>query len=86
MPEPTDRPRVERLVACDKFILDRWRFEVPMQCGGDNRCHLVAVLEGSIRVEGETFQHGHSFLIPAACNTAIFDLQGMAVLLDMYLP
>ncbi len=86
VPEPTDRPQVQRVVACDKFILDRWRFDVPRQCGGDHRCHLVAVLEGTIRVLGQTLQHGHSLLIPAACTTAIFEPQGKAVLLDMYLP
>jgi mannose-6-phosphate isomerase len=86
IPEPTDRPQVERLAACDKFILDRWRFDAPQKCGGDNRCHLVAVLEGSIRVGDQTFRHGHSFLIPAACNTAVLEPQGQALLLDMYLP
>lgn len=86
VPEPTDRPQVERLVACDKFILERWHFNAPKKCGGDNRCHLVAVLEGAIEVAGALFERGHSLLIPAACNNALLVPQGASVLLDMYLP
>lgn len=86
VPVPTDRPHVERLVACDKFILERWRFNVPRKCGGDNRCHLVAVLEGTIDVAGRQFRYGESLLIPAACQDAVFKPLGRAVLLDMYLP
>ncbi|MGE3240902.1 MAG: type I phosphomannose isomerase catalytic subunit [Pirellulales bacterium] len=86
VPEPTDRPQVERLVACDKFILERWRFNVPRKCGGDNRCHLVAVLEGVIDVAGRKLSQGHSLLIPAACQNGVLAPQGSAVLLDMYLP
>jgi mannose-6-phosphate isomerase len=86
VPKPTDRAHVERLVECDKFVLDRWRFDAPQKCGGDERCHLVAVLEGEIAVGAERFQRGQSLLIPAACTTAILAPRGPAVLLDMYLP
>ena len=86
VPQPTDRPHVERLVSCDKFVLDRWRFESPEKCGGDNRCHLVAVLDGTIEVAGVRCERGHSLLIPAACTNAVLAPQGAAVLLDMYLP
>jgi mannose-6-phosphate isomerase len=90
-PQPTDRPHVERLVACDKFILDRWRFESPQigtqqLCGGDDRCHMVAVLEGDVAVCGERYRRGESLLVPASCRDAAITPQGPAVLLDVYLP
>ncbi len=85
-PQPTDRPHVERLVACDKFILDRWRFDVPQLCGGDDRCHVVAVLEGDVAVCDEHYRRGESLLIPASCHDAVIKPQGPAVLLDIYLP
>ena len=85
-PQPTDRPHVERLVACNKFILDRWRFDTPERCGGDNRCHILAVLEGQVTAKNETLQRGQSLLIPASCTDATIRPQGRAVLLDMYLP
>ena len=36
-PQPTDRPFVERLVTCDKFVLDRWKVAQPAFAGGDQR-------------------------------------------------
>ncbi|MEX2092924.1 MAG: type I phosphomannose isomerase catalytic subunit [Pirellulales bacterium] len=86
VPQPTVRPHVERLVACDKFILDRWRFNAPRQCGGDGRCHIVAVLEGDIAIKQQVFRRGESLLIPACSTDAVLSPQGRAVLLDMYLP
>lgn len=62
-PQPTDRTAWERLVECDKFIMDRATFSEGSQeagqdegqaatatTGGDNRFHLLAVLCGDIRV------------------------------------
>lgn len=85
-PQPTDRPQVERLVACDKFNLDRWRFDAPSLCGGDDRCHIVAVLEGSVTVIDARYHRGDSLLIPASCGNATITPEGSVVLLDIYLP
>lgn len=85
-PQPTDRPHVERLVACDKFVLDRWRFDAPQLCGGDDRFHIVAVLEGEVAVKGQSYTRGESLLIPAACRDALLEPRSEAVLLDMTLP
>jgi mannose-6-phosphate isomerase len=85
-PRPTDRPHVERLVSCDKFVLDRWRFDAPQWCGGDDRCHVVAVLEGEVAMRDERYHRGESLLIPASCKDATLTPQGFAVLLDVYLP
>jgi mannose-6-phosphate isomerase len=47
-PQPTDQPHIERLVVCDKFVLDRWRLDVmqTLHCG--NRFHILSVLEGEV--------------------------------------
>ena len=52
-PQPTDRPQVSRLVECDKFIWDRWDFDSPLPAGGDDRCHILTVLDGAVRIAGD---------------------------------
>ena len=52
-PQPTERPHIERIVDCDKFVLDRWHINNAEVIGGDDRFHIVAVLNGSIQVEGD---------------------------------
>jgi mannose-6-phosphate isomerase len=52
-PQPTERPFVERLVTCDKFALDRWRFRGVERLGGDERFHIVSVLEGTLELSWE---------------------------------
>ncbi len=76
VPQPTDRPHVERLIACDKFVLDRWHFDAPQKCGGDDRCHIVAVVEGEVTVKQQALSRGQSLLVPAACSDAIVETQG----------
>ena len=49
-PQPAERPFVERLVACDKFVLDRWTIDALQPLGGDDRCHILSVLEGEALV------------------------------------
>ena len=39
--------------ACDKFIMDRWEFDQPQAIGGDDRFHIVCVLHGAVRIEGD---------------------------------
>jgi mannose-6-phosphate isomerase len=39
---------VQRLVTCDKFILDRRELSGPQSLGGDNRFHIVSVLAGDL--------------------------------------
>lgn len=69
-PQPTERAEVERLVDCDKFVLDRWRLDRPAPVAGDGRCHLLAVLEGAVEVagdpSGQPLAKGHSLLLPAS--------------------
>jgi mannose-6-phosphate isomerase len=66
---------VERLVDCDKFVLDRWRFPGPTQIGGDGRCHVVAMLSGEAKVASDPsalpLAKGHSLLLPACLGPTL---------------
>ena len=76
----------ERLVGCDKFVLDRCTMDNPRQIGGDDRFHLLVVLKGSLQVADEVVTAGQSCLLPAAAGALEVVPQGRAVLLDIYLP
>lgn len=89
-PRPTDRPYVERLVACDKFVLDRWSIDEPQSMGGDDRFHLVAVLNGAIHVADDAshlpLTVGQTMLVPAATTASEMTPVAKTTLLDIYLP
>jgi mannose-6-phosphate isomerase len=89
-PQPTQRPHVERLAACQQFVLDRWHLDKPRPIGGDERFHLLAVVDGSIDVEddpsGQSLSLGQAILLPAACGRCTLTPHGSATLLDIYLP
>ena len=76
----------ERLVQCDKFVLDRLTLASARPVGGDDRFHLLAVIEGVISVGGEQLSLGDTCLIPAAAGALEAAPNGKAVALDIYLP
>ena len=72
-PQPTDDPRRERLVECDKFILNRLSLPMCDQSvviGGDNRFCILLVVQGSAAIYGDPSELpltcGQSALLPAA--------------------
>ncbi len=86
-PEPTG-DGAERLVACDKFVLERRSLAGDWRIPNDDRFHILAVAEGAVvvaagdqRIELST---GNALLAPA--RRAPTALRGDAVVLDMYLP
>ncbi|MFO0897700.1 MAG: type I phosphomannose isomerase catalytic subunit [Pirellulales bacterium] len=88
-PRPTERPEVERLVDCDKFVLDRWRLSGPTRIGGDGRCHVVAMLAGEAEIAGDPsaapLAKGHSLLLPACLGPTLVSPLGPGVtLLDAW--
>ena len=89
-PISTENAGVERLVACDKFVLDRWRIDAVHQLPRDDRFHIIAVVEGSLSLNAdssrEELKRGDSILVPASVSNAEIAPRGKAVLLDMYLP
>lgn len=88
VPQPTERPGVERLVTCDKFVLDRWRLKGAAVVGGDDRFHVLSVLEGAVRLEGmeAVLGRGQTVLLPACLGTRKLVPEGETVLLEFYLP
>ncbi|MGI8981385.1 MAG: type I phosphomannose isomerase catalytic subunit [Pirellulaceae bacterium] len=95
VPQPTDRSFVQRLVACDKFILDRWRFTGSEPAdqrvlGGDERFHILSVLSGSATIStgvaNEKLVLGQTLLLPASTGTCKMAAENGTVLLDSYLP
>lgn len=89
-PQPTTQPHVVRLVACDKFTLDKWLFDRPQTAGGDQRCHILAVLSGSATIAGDEcdrpLQRGDVILLPAELGGVLITPTGPCELLDAYLP
>ncbi|HQU46466.1 MAG TPA: class I mannose-6-phosphate isomerase, partial [Pirellulales bacterium] len=89
-PQATDRPHVERLVECDKFILERWSLASRRTIGGDDRCHLLAVIEGELMIAGDPcatpLRRGESVLLPASLGARELEPRATAVVLEAYLP
>ncbi|MCI0332650.1 MAG: class I mannose-6-phosphate isomerase [Planctomycetes bacterium] len=90
VPQATNQRHIERLVTCDKFILDRSRLSAPQQFASDDRFHILAAIDGSVTVQSgdspRELRRGDTLLIPASCRQFNVTPQGRAVLLDMYLP
>jgi mannose-6-phosphate isomerase len=89
-PLRTDRPHVEQLVACDRFVLDRQRIERAQAIGGDDRFHLISVVEGELDVAGDPLDRplrkGETALLPAALDAVTATPRQPTTLLDAYLP
>jgi mannose-6-phosphate isomerase len=88
-PRPTQRPWVSQLVACEKFIIDRWDFDQPQVIGGDDRFHIICVIQGAIRLERDPentpLHQGETTLLPASLGGIKLVPQQRTVLLDAYL-
>ena len=69
-PTPTGSPEVNRLVACDKFVLDRLELSAPRQLGEHGRCHILLVVAGAVDVSGDPsgrpLKLGETLLLPAS--------------------
>ena len=89
-PQSTQRPHVERLVECDKFLLDRWTFSDSQSAGGDDRCHILMVLDGAVEVTGDPaggpLTRGGVVLLPAQLGPVTLHAERPSVILDAYLP
>jgi mannose-6-phosphate isomerase len=88
-PAPSESPVEERLVRCDKFIVDRLTFTRGVSVGGDDRFHIVSVLFGTVRVMSDpemTISVGQTILLPACLGPLSLVVDYPAVVLDIYLP
>jgi mannose-6-phosphate isomerase len=89
-PSSTDDKQRQRLVQCDKFILDHLRLSEPCKFPDDNRFHILAVVEGAVSITSQdqnfNLPRGGTLLVPATTPEVKIAPQGRAVVLDMYLP
>lgn len=67
----------ERLVACDKFVLERWRVFEPVTWGGDGRFRIITVIDGALTVAGDPASRplgkGESMLLPATLPATVVE-------------
>ncbi len=89
-PQATESPSVERLVACDKFILDRRHIRQGAVVGGDQRFHILVVLAGRVRLAGDPsgrpLESGQTALLPASVEGIRIEPVDPATVLDIYVP
>lgn len=77
----------ERLVECDKFVLDRWTLCDEGRVGGDDRFHIISVISGQIRLPDHDtiLPRGQTVLLPASVPSLVLQPNPNAVVLDTYL-
>lgn len=78
----------EHLVETEFFCIDRCYGGSTISIPGDNRMHVLMVLDGSIRSSDGTYEYsrGTTVVIPAACEQRTWEPSASAILLDSYLP
>jgi mannose-6-phosphate isomerase len=89
VPQSTDTLNRERLVHCDKFVLDRWTLKSTSQIGGHNRFHIICVISGEARLPDYNnikLPRGQTVLLPASVPFLTLEATPAATILDMYLP
>lgn len=88
--DPAGPASVERLISAAEFHWDRWSGGEPFRVGGDERFHLLAVVEGELDVVGdpgsEPLGRGGTVLVPASWGPAEIRPRRPVVVLDAYLP
>jgi mannose-6-phosphate isomerase len=72
-------------------VHDRWVIALPRDVGGDNRFHILSVIEGSATAAndsaGKPLRTGETILLPASAGPLRLDpAPPHAVVLDIYLP
>ena len=51
--EATEQPGRTRVVACSRFVMDRWQLSATATLGGDGQCRIVSVIEGEVSLSGD---------------------------------
>lgn len=91
VPQPVPgRPARQQLVACDKFLLERWQLDAAEELEA-GKFQILAVIQGRAVVTSQdqqlTLAAGRTALIPAACaGTTVGPGDSSAQLLMMSLP
>jgi mannose-6-phosphate isomerase len=86
-PQATGETGRELLVECEKFRLERLRGNGDRTLAQDDRCHILAVIDGSVRVRSATGSwacgRGETLFLPASRPALVAELANEAVLLYM---
>jgi mannose-6-phosphate isomerase len=90
-PQGTDQPGRQRLVDCDKFVLDSCELDgTSITIGGDDRCHILVAISGSAALSCEApdnpLVRGSVVVMPAQLGPVELHAPSLATLLDAYLP
>ena len=91
-PQATNRAGIERLVSCDKFVLERWTLNRADHLNLQGGFGMVSVLAGKLCVVPEksltdiTLVRGQTVLLPACLDGAQMDPLEAATALVMYCP
>ena len=89
-PIATADPAVRRLVECGHFIFDEVRPDGTWSVGGDDRFHLLAVVDGTVRFDDAWglpgLASGQTALLPASIGRQTIHAPGRATLLQVTLP
>lgn len=89
-PQPTQQEGRQRLVDCDKFVLDRCQLTDPQSIGGDERFHLLVGIDGSLDIAGDPTEKplttGQTCLLPAAAGAVEVSPNEPSTVLDITLP
>lgn len=87
---PTNCDGIERLVDCDKFVLNRRILDREITIGGEGEFQVIAVIDGQLSIEGDPctspMTKGQSALIPANCPKLTVTPDGQATMLEIGLP
>lgn len=63
---------IEPLVACDKFVLERWRMRDTITVPHDERCRILHIVDGALTCHDDSssrpWTRGETVLIPASCG------------------
>ncbi len=91
VPQTTGDDYRERLVQCDKFVLDRFKLRSPIKLPIDNRFHILTLCSGAgVALHSSAgsvdLTLGQTVLLPACSQDVSITPRGDATLLDMYLP
>lgn len=87
IPTTTSVGQIQRLVTCDKFILERWQGSGIHWLGGESRFRIVAILNGEVAVDHPEFPQplllGDVVLLPGDCPPVEFAASENATWLEM---
>ena len=90
VPQPTTVDGCECLVACDKFVLQRWHIDGETKIDGADLCRILTVIHGRATLTGDfpnqTVSLGETILIPASCGELTVVPSELTTLIEMHLP